>query len=149
MSVNPRARELIVTDLVTQQLKKDEGFRRMPYKDTRDVLTVGYGFNLDSDGLSMEESDAVLEIRVRNRYLELATALPWFEQLDAPRQGVLLNMAYNLGVHGLLEFRQLLSALQAGDYATAADEMLSSAWAHQVGARAQRLAAQMRTGEWQ
>jgi lysozyme len=130
-------------------IRRDEGFRQFPYRDGRGVLTIGYGFNLESDGLTTEESDSVLDWRVFHRYGELLIALPWVKQLDDARQGVLLNMAYNLGVHGLLEFAVTLQNVKAGDYEAAADAMLKSAWADQVGARAQRLALQMRTGEWQ
>ena len=137
------------TAQVAAALKRDEGFRQYPYRDTRGVLTIGYGFNLHSDGLSEVESTMVLEYRVARRYLELMAALPWVKTLDEARQGVLLNMAYNLGVHGLLEFAVTLRNVQAGDYDEAAEAMRRSQWADQVGARAQRLALQMRTGVWQ
>jgi lysozyme len=131
------------------QLKRDEGFRQFPYRDSRGVLTIGYGFNLQSDGLTEAEAISVLHQRVWRVYLQLIDALPWVKQLDGPRQGVLLNMAYNLGVHGLLQFTVTLQNVQAGDYDAAAEAMLRSVWADQVGERARRLALQMRTGEWQ
>jgi hypothetical protein len=56
-----------------------------------------------------------------------------------------LNMTFNLGDR-LLGFRKALAAVQAGDWSTAAAEMLDSQWAAQVGPRAQRLAEAMRTG---
>ena len=56
-------------------------------------------------------------------------------------------MAFNLGVEGLLAFRHTLEAVEAGDYPLAAERMLGSQpWAQEVGRRAERLAAQMRTG---
>jgi len=137
------------TSKVCDALKGDEGFRQFPYRDTQGVLTIGYGFNLQSDGLSQAEAAAVLELRVNRRYLELLTALPWVRELDQPRQAVLLNMAYNLGVAGLQQFKCMLLAVQAQDYGPAADDMLLSRWAEQVGARAWRLALQMLTCEWQ
>ncbi|MBZ5569468.1 MAG: glycoside hydrolase family protein [Acidobacteriia bacterium] len=137
------------TTLICNQLRRDEGFRQFPYRDGRGVLTVGYGFNLESDGLSQTEAGTVLHLRVYTRYRELVAALPWVLKLDLVRQAVLVNMAYNMGVHGLLEFAVTLTNVQAGDYEAAADAMLKSTWADQVGARAQRLAVQMRTGEWQ
>ena len=60
----------------------------------------------------------------------------------------LKNMAFNMGVAGLLEFRQMLAEVQTADWPGAAAEMLSSKWATQVGDRAHRLALQMTTGEW-
>jgi lysozyme len=50
-------------------------------------------------------------------------------------------MALNLGWPRLSAFRNMLAALQAMDYATAAREALDSKWAKQVGARAERIAA--------
>jgi lysozyme len=58
-------------------------------------------------------------------------------------------MAFNLGIAGLQRFTKFLAALEQKDYETAATEMLDSVWAEQVGRRAQRLAAQMRSGAWQ
>lgn len=136
-------------DKTLGQLKRDEGYRQHPYRDSVGVETIGYGFNLQADGLSPDESDCVLLLRVRKRYLTLIAALPWVKSLDEARQGVLLNMAYNLGVAGLLEFRQMLGNVQAGQFNLAAADMLASKWAEQVGSRAQRLAQQMRDGAWQ
>jgi len=149
MVVTPNPLPTVMTAKVCDALKSDEGHRQFPYRDTRGVLTIGYGFNLESDGFVPAESAAVLALRVNRRYLELITALPWVQQLDEARQGVLLNMAYNMGVYGLQQFKCMLMALQAGDYGPAADDMLLSKWAGQVGDCAQRLATQMRTGEWQ
>ncbi len=149
MVVTPNPLPTVMTAKVCDALKGDEGYKQFPYRDPRGVLTIGYGFNLESDGLVQAEASAVLALRVNRRYLELITALPWVQQLDEVRQGVLLNMAYNLGVRGLQEFKCMLLALQAGDFGPAADDMLLSRWAGQVGDRAQRLATQMRSGVWQ
>jgi lysozyme len=76
----------------------------------------------------------------------LDVALPWWLNLDPIRQRVLANMAFNLGP-GLLEFRHTLAAMKAQDFAGAAAGMRQSAWATQVGARADRLAQIMDTGQ--
>jgi lysozyme len=143
--------EVVALDIekIAAQLKRDEGFRQFPYGDARGVLTVGYGFNLASDGLNEQESSVVLHIRAWNRYVELLTTLPWVHKLDDARQGVLLNMAYNLGVAGLLEFKRTLELVQAGAYTLAADEMRKSKWADEVPRRAHRLLVQMESGVWQ
>jgi len=127
------------------QLKTDEGFRALPYRDTQGYLTIGYGLNLDA-GITEPEAAWLLENRVNATATALVVKLPWVSSLDQARQDVLVNMAYNLGLSGLLAFKNTLSAVQDGDYTGAASGMLASKWATQVGARAQRLAQQMRTG---
>lgn len=126
-------------------LRVDEGLRLTPYRDTRGVLTIGYGINLDQ-GITRVEAEMLLEGRVADRIGALTVTLPWFPTLAPARQRVLINMAYQLGVGGLLGFRHMLEALRRGDYELAADEMLDSDWARQTPARAQRLAQEMRAG---
>jgi len=75
---------------------------------------------------------------------DLHSRLPWTKQLSQPRFGVLINMAFNLGIRGLMSFRRMLAAMQVEDYDAAAREMLDSRWSKQVRDRANRLAEQMR-----
>ena len=74
-------------------------------------------------------------------------ALPWVTQLNEVRQRVLVDMAFNMGIVGLLSFKRTLATIQAGDYQQAATMMLDSRWAGQVGQRAERLAHMMVTGK--
>ena len=134
---------------INKQLQQDEGLRLKPYKDTVGKLTIGYGRNLDDEGITQYEAEQLLQHDVDGVRIALATNLPWTHDLDDARHGVLANMAFNMGIHGLMEFHQMLAAAQAGDYDKAADEMENSAWYSQVGARAHRLATQMRSGAWQ
>jgi lysozyme len=76
----------------------------------------------------------------------LDTALPWWRTLSDLRQDCLCDMAFNLGVHGLLGFTTYLRLVQDGKYAAAADDDIHTAWAKQVGHRAVRIADQMRMG---
>jgi lysozyme len=59
---------------------------------------------------------------------------------------VIINMAFNLGVYRLGKFHKMRQAVYSSDWNRAADEMLDSRWAQQVGERAQRLAQMMREG---
>jgi lysozyme len=129
------------------QIKRDEGLRLTPYKDSVGVLTIGYGTNLD-EGIDRGEAEYLLANRLNNKKLELLRALPWVADLDEPRQAVLFNMAYNLGVPGLLKFKNTLAMVRTAQYAQAAANMLQSKWASQVGDRAVRLSKQMETGSW-
>lgn len=133
---------------IFDQLKRDEGLRLTPYVDTVGKITIGYGTNL-SDGIEEDEASYLLNRRAVNAAIALSKALPWTNQLPDPRRGVLINMTYNMGIHGLLQFKNTLALVESGDYDKAADAMLESKWANQVGARAHRLSVQMRSGEWQ
>ncbi len=131
-----------------EQLIRDEGLRLKPYYDSMGKITVGVGRNLTDKGLSPDEVDYLLDNDIREARLGVLEALPWTMGLDEPRFSVLVNMAFNLGLRGLLEFRKTLEAVARADYAAAAKEMLNSVWAEQVGERARRLAQQMAKGEW-
>lgn len=131
---------------VRAQLEMDEGRRLKPYRDTVGKLTIGIGRNLDDVGISNEEADMLLEHDLARVEGDLLGELPWVAGLDSVRKQVLANMAFNLGMRTLLMFRGTLAAIKAGDYAKAANQMMDSKWRGQVGARADRLVAMMRTG---
>jgi len=140
------------------QLKRHEGLRLEAYICPAGALTIGYGHNLDvfplwdlgeGDRISEAQAGQILELDARRFAADLDRELPRWRKLTEPRQAVLLNMAFNMGVAGLLRFRRMLSALEAGDFARAASEMLDSKWKSDVKGRAYELAAQMQSGEWQ
>lgn len=64
------------------------------------------------------------------------------------RAEVLIDMAFNMGTRGLMQFQATLDAVRADDYPLAASRMLESAWAGQVPGRAKADADCMRTGRW-
>jgi len=132
--------------LLIKQLKIDEGICLKPYRDSVGKLTIGVGRNLDDVGITEQEAEILLDNDIRNAYADLTDACRWVQKLDDARQNVLLNMTFNLGITRLLGFRNTLAFVQAGQYEKAANEMLESLWARQVGLRAQRLAQIMRTG---
>jgi len=129
-------------------IKRHEGLRLKPYRCSAGKLSIGFGRNLDDVGISVIEADSLLENDVYNVRQGLEGRLPWFDGLDDVRQAVLVDMAYNLGIVGLMGFRRTLEHVQAGRWSDAAREMLDSKWATQVGARANRLATMMETGRW-
>jgi len=127
------------------ELTRDEGRRLKPYTDTVGKTTIGVGRNLDDVGISEHECDMLLQNDITRTVAWLDRSVPWWQTLNAVRQRVMIHMAFNLG-NRLLTFVNMLTAAKSGDYNTAADAMLTSKWATQVGARAQRLATLMRTG---
>lgn len=128
-------------------LRRREGFSRMPYKCPTGHLTVGYGHNLEC-GISAEAAEFILRQDVKSAVSAVKNAFSWWNQLNEVRLFVLVDMCFNLGISGLKRFKKMLAACVAGDYEAAAEEMLSSRWALQVGARARENAAMMRSGKW-
>ena len=134
-----------------------EGGRHVAYRCPAGALTIGWGHNLDAKpvrglGPGSSLSDAEAESLLRADLAELAflldTRMPWWRGLGSARAAALLDMAFNLGLSGLLGFGRMLAAARAQRFDEAAAEMLDSRWAAQVGRRAHELAAQMRHGCW-
>lgn len=92
--------------------------------------------------------DLLLQHDIAEHGKHLEAAAPWVTGLDEVRRAVLNDMAFNLGVAGLLGFRNTLQAVKDGRYEEAAEGMMASRWAKQVKGRAVRLATMMRTGQW-
>lgn len=134
-------------DAMIRQLKLHEGERLFPYRCTAGKLTIGIGRNLDDRGITAQESAMLLSNDIDYVHDRLEKELPWMEQLDPIRQRVLLDMAFNLGIAGLLTFQRTLAAVRGGAYDRAAAYMLQSRWATQVGGRATRLSRMMATGQ--
>lgn len=137
---------------VLDRVADDEGFEPCVYKDSLGFQTIGYGLCVDravpGAGLTVEEARYLLNGRIARAQAALVAALPWVNTLSEARAGALIEMAYQMGNHGLLGFHGALTAAQNGQFEEAANQMLASRWAEQTPARAKRLAEQMRTGEW-
>lgn len=127
-------------------LTNDEGYKTKPYKDTTGHLTIGVGRNLTAKGLSPACIELCLDEDIEETCEYLDRFLPWWRRETEPRQRVLANMCFNLGIKGLLGFTNMLAAIEAQDYTRASKEMLNSRWAKQVGDRAVRLATAMKLG---
>ena len=133
--------------LLYLQLKAHEGLRLKPYRDSVGKLTVGVGRNLDDVGLREGEAMFLCFCDVAAVEQALDGRLPWWRGLDASRRAVLVDMGFNMGVAGLCDFTDMLAAAKAGRFGDAAQAMLRSRWAGQVGRRAATLSRMMRTGE--
>lgn len=134
-----------------EQLKRDEGEVLHAYQDHLGYWTIGIGILIDKrkgGGLRPEESEFIFNNRLRILNEQLDKRIPWIGKLDPVRRGVLINMAFQMGVDGLLGFKNTIKMIEHGDYQGAAKGMLNSLWARQTPARAQRLSNQMRTGVW-
>ena len=116
----------------------------MPYKDSKGLLTVGYGLNL-----TVPQPEAVWAAALAAAVSAVEQDLQrfdWYQKLDPVRQSVILDMAYNMGIGSLLHFPHMLAAIAKGDWQTAHDEMLDSQYARDVGNRAVVLSQILLTG---
>lgn len=130
------------------QLKRHEAYRRRPYYDTKGYLTVGYGRNLETVGLSQEESTYLLSNDV-DAAVRCLVVYAWFPRLEPARQAALANLMVNVGPKSFATFTRMIAALERGDFVAAAAEMLDSKWRTDVGDdRATEVSNQLRAGVW-
>jgi lysozyme len=134
------------------QLLREEGAESCAYQDSLGYWTIGVGRLIDSrkgGGLSNDEINYLLDNDIKAKTREVLLALPWMPRLSEPRQAVLIGMAFQMGLKGLLQFKRTLGSVEDGQYVEAAEEMVKSRWAMQTFGRAARNTKQMETGEWQ
>lgn len=132
-----------------QDLKRVEGFRAYAYLDSKGLTTVGFGRCLDrrvGGGISGPEALYLLKNDIVKTAAALDALIPWWMGLDDFRARVLIDMAFNMGVGGLLEFHKMLGHVERGEWDAAADDMLDSNYAREVPVRAAENARRMRTG---
>src|SRR5690349_19860103 len=113
---------------LTKLIDSDEGNRLKVYRDFKGILSIARGRNLESVGLRPSESDFLFHNDVEDIMQQLTVALPWIDTLNSVRQTALVDMGF-MGVPKLLGFRNMLTALQLGQWAAAYHECLDSKWA--------------------
>lgn len=134
-------------EALKDQLILHEGLKLEPYQCTAGKLTIGVGRNIEDIGITEDEARYLLDNDILRVCDELDRAVPWWRNLSDVRQRVMVDMVFNLGMSRFLQFKNFLAAVEAEDWDTAAEEMLDSRWASQVGQRANRLSQGMRTDE--
>lgn len=131
-------------DAMKSELERDEGRERHLYRDTVGKESIGIGRNLADKGVSEAEIDLMFKTDCNEVTVDLGRNCPWWTTMPETAQRGLFNMAFNMGWPTLSGFKNMLAALERGDYVTAAAEALDSKWATQVGRRADRVAEQFR-----
>lgn len=143
-----------MTERLKAQLKRHEGEvkrdgRHIAYKCPAGYMTVGWGRNLEGRGLSDYEAEILLENDIDAASNELLSGWPWMSGIGDVRFAAFVNLHFNMGMPTLKQFKRMLGAAEDGEWRLAARELLDSRYARQVGRRAQELADQLETGEWQ
>ncbi len=127
-------------------LINDEGFKQFPYMDTTGHLTIGIGRNLTANGISFQEAFNLLDNDINYFISKLKEFVPSFDSLCEERQIVLVDMCFNLGVKGFLDFHNMLAAISRQDWNEAAEAIINCKAAIQTGKRYERLSTIMKTG---
>lgn len=131
-------------DLAIPRLKVAEGFRSQVYRDVLGKDTIGYGFCIDA-GITEHAATALLFAQAQEVQTQLQ-AFDWFGKLDDVRASVLIEAAFNCGLDGLLKFKLMIAAIQAGNWAQAHDQLLDSSAARLLPKRYFYLAELLRKG---
>lgn len=132
-----------MTDLAEKLIKKNEGLRLKPYKCTAGKLTIGYGHNIEDNGISLYVAEVILALDLEACENDLKNFPFWYELSDE-RRAVLMDMRFQLGLTKFMRFKKMLAALVVGDFETAATELLDSDYAKQTPTRAKANARMMR-----
>ena len=132
-----------------EQLKIDEGVKYEIYLDHLGYPTFGIGHLIveadEEHGkpvgtpITEERVNAVFDSDVAIYISEAKKVFPNLTELPSEAQEVIVNMTFNMGAPRLSKFKKFIAGVNAGDWNTAAVEMMDSRWAKQVGARAERL----------
>ena len=131
-----------------EQLKIHEGVKLKPYKCSAGKLTIGVGKNIEDNGITLEEAEYLLQNDIVEARSQLLHAFPWMGDFNDARISAMINFTFNVGIGTVKKFENTLAYMQSGDWDKAADEMMDSRWARQVGNRAVEVTEQIRTGKW-
>jgi len=137
-----------------QELTADEGRFLKAYKDSLGYWTIGVGHLLGSNPsyegttITDEECDELFNEDFEKAVDAAHDAFAGFSGLDGPRQGALVNMAFQMGGKTLSTFHTFLDLLDREDYYGAADDLMGTKYAKQTPARASRIAYRIKTGDY-
>ncbi len=129
-----------------ERIKRHEGCRLFPYRDTEGHLTIGYGHNLE-EGISQKTAEFMLIEDINNAIKDFELRIPEEVKKNLTPEGkeVLIEMIFQMGINKVLGFKKTLEAIKEKDPERAYKEMLDSKWARQCPNRAKELAEIMRT----
>ena len=128
-----------------ETITRHEGLRLDLYQCTANANTIGVGHNLDAKGISAAVAALMLEEDILDAVVDLEKNIRGFVKLPEVVQEALVNLCFNMGIPRLMQFKKTLAYIQEGDYKKAANELLDSRYAHQVGYRAVEVAEMIRS----
>lgn len=139
-------------EMEKHELKLDENTELKAYKDSLGNWTIGVGHTGPEvkEGLTIteDEKDSLFDKDFEEAVTGAQDAVPFFNALDGPRKGALVNMCFEMGPTALSGFHGTLAAMDESDWDSAARHVMNSLYARQARARATRIAYRIRTGQY-
>lgn len=138
----PELRNLWGTKPVKELLAGKTGYKLsdgMPW-------TMGFGFTqgvTPTSSIDRTRAERMLEEKIVDMNSTLDKTLSWYADSSFPTKTVLINMAFNMGLQGLLGFKNTLAYMKDKNYKQAAANMRKSLWYKQVPKRAERLSTRI------
>jgi len=129
-----------------KQITKHEGIEYKLYRCTSDKLTIGVGRNIEDRGISHDTAMQMLDEDIDICINELQQTVSYWDDLPERVQEALVNLCFNMGIKRLMAFKKTFGYLREGMFDKAADELLDSRYANQVGQRAIDVAHMIREG---
>jgi lysozyme len=128
----------VIDKSVEEYIKRNEGLRLKPYRCSANKWTIGFGRNIEDNGISEIEAEFLLSSDIRSVTEEIRRLIPDFDSLELPQKTALIDMGFNLGITRLSKFKKMLKAVNARDFKTAAEELLDSNYANQLPHRSSK-----------
>ena len=139
---------------IMEMIKKHEGVRTRPYKDSLGLWTVGVG-HLIGDGkslppefdreFSMAEVDELF-YKDYMRHKKAAMKIPGFDKVNAKAQGALIDLTFNMGNTWFKKWPNFVKNMTEGNMIGAANSLEDSNWYKQVKGRAVTIVSLIRQG---
>lgn len=133
--LEPQRQEALLFEEAIKQTQRHEGFRAYPYRCPAGKLTIGYGRNIEDNGITTDEAKTLLANDLEKAILELRLEFPTYSTFTFKQKLALIDMMFNLGRPKFLEFKKMISAIKLRNWEKAAYEAQNSKWYNQVGAR--------------
>ena len=132
-------------DALLTHLREEEGFSAFAYKDSRGIITVGFGRNLEANGISKAEAEYLLRNDVEECISDVRSVVKGFDALLAQAQLVCVALRFNVGPRGFRSFRHFRAAIERHDWQSAELELLESQAARLLPRRYQRMGIVLRS----
>ncbi len=130
-------------DEIKKWIKGHEGLNLKPYICKEGRVSIGYGRNIQDNGISIDEAELLFNNDLNKTEKELLQ-YGWYLNSPTNVKDALLNMCFNLGIQKLLTFTKMINAIIDKNYTQAAKEVMESKWAHQALKRAKDVAVMIR-----